>query len=185
MKSGASLIADERKRQIEEEGFTVEQDVAREDRGMDLAMAGAAYAVHAVAPEALWAASLWPWSASAFKPDRTTKPRPSERDLIKAGALIAAAIDALHASPAPEPVHDGAGRAETPPGPEVRIAASGGLERDQLADGSEDLVAQMDAMVADAAEAETEAWARGEARDRARDVADPADTPSDSAWTLE
>jgi len=80
---GAVLIAAERLRQIGDEGWTAEHD-AQHSEG-ELALAGAAYALSAVQfpnpPE--W----WPWAAGWWKPDNPL------RDLVKAGALIAAEID--------------------------------------------------------------------------------------------
>ncbi len=83
----------ERQRQIEAEGFTLENDEAYQAR--DLAWAAACYAYHA----ALWPSdrmitttkppSWWPWAASWWKP---TTPR---RELVKAGALILAEIERL------------------------------------------------------------------------------------------
>ena len=81
---GAERIAAERQRQIEVEGYDLEGDRLQ---GEALAAAAACYAT----PEKdrdLFPA-LWPWDWEAWKPtDRI-------RDLEKAGALIAAAIDAL------------------------------------------------------------------------------------------
>jgi hypothetical protein len=82
--TGAELIAAERRRQIEVEGYTAEHDRGRTSQ---LAAAGAAYvAVLWFGPR--YALELWPWRREAFKPtgDRV-------RDLTRAGALIAAAID--------------------------------------------------------------------------------------------
>jgi hypothetical protein len=79
---GASLIAAERQRQIEVEGYGPEHD---EDHAGELATAGAAYATDD--------RNLWPWSEGAWKPT----PGDPVRQLVKAGALIAAAIDALEA----------------------------------------------------------------------------------------
>lgn len=97
MKTGVELIAEERKRQIEFEGFTPEHD-EHYDQG-ELSMAGAAYAYapfmnirvrngYKVPPE-----SLWPeyWLAQWWKPT----PEDRIRELQKAGALIAAEIDRI------------------------------------------------------------------------------------------
>lgn len=85
-KHGVDLIAAERRRQVEVEGWTPEHDA---QRGDDLALAAACYTI----PEswrrshvlALWPLG-WPW-----------KPCPDDRvrELVKAGALIAAEIDRL------------------------------------------------------------------------------------------
>lgn len=101
-RSGAGLIAAERRRQVDVEGYDAEHD-----RGgaTDLALAAYGYSSHAAAtllagftPEESLAAGRaaggvpdgWPWDWDAWKP--TGDPR---RDLVKAGALIAAALDAL------------------------------------------------------------------------------------------
>lgn len=76
------MIAAERRRQIEIEGFTAEHD-AKHSHG-ELSQAAAAYALYAEGCEG-WA-STWPWNFSWWKP---TTPL---RDLTKAGALIAAEI---------------------------------------------------------------------------------------------
>ena len=86
--SGAELIAAERQRQIEAEGYSPQHD----DDLVTCDLAGIAYAVDSLDPhplrrgDAYW--EWWPWSRESWKPtgDRVT-------DLTKAGALIAAEID--------------------------------------------------------------------------------------------
>ena len=87
MRTGAELIAEERARQIEEEGYTVDHDLEYGDDS--LAKAAACYAYAAANPESreLGPPNLWPWDAAHWKP---TTPI---RDLTKSGALIAAEID--------------------------------------------------------------------------------------------
>jgi hypothetical protein len=86
---GVHLIAAERSRQVEEEGWDTGHD---DDHGADrIASAGAAYAV---APRARLCGdagrgTLWPFR-DGFKPT----PDDRLRELVKAGALVAAAIDA-------------------------------------------------------------------------------------------
>ncbi len=103
MSKGIDLIAAERERQITEEGYTSEHDAGHAN---DLILAGRTYASHAqIAVEEgldnhrwsdVWArVNGWPWSAKDWKP--TGDP---VRDLTKAGALIAAAIDSLTADEA-------------------------------------------------------------------------------------
>jgi len=98
--SGIERIAAERKRQIEEEGFTAERDDFENDREQ-LAKAAACYALpdfyrfHDVdsgdiSPVALWE-HLWPWEMKWWKPT----PENRIRELEKAGVLIAAEIDRL------------------------------------------------------------------------------------------
>ncbi len=90
---GAELIAQERQRQIDQEGWTADHDDDHD--GGQLCMAAACYVKSAwdtatchsqpgVAP------IMWPWSEKWWKP--TGEPI---RDLTKAGALIAAEIDRL------------------------------------------------------------------------------------------
>ena len=83
---GASLIASERRRQVQVEGYTPEHDAGQ---ARELTLAAISYLLSSVG---MLAASghYWPWSLEAYKP---TGP---ERDRIRAGALVAAAIDAMH-----------------------------------------------------------------------------------------
>ena len=85
--SGIERIAYERQRPIHEEGWTAEHD----DRYQcgELAKAAMAYA-DPCSPKVIGIPSdLWPWKVEWWKP--TSK----IRDLVKAGALIAAEIDRL------------------------------------------------------------------------------------------
>lgn len=97
---GVALIAAERARQPAEEGYTAEHD--RGHAGQ-LALAGMGYA--AAGADDLGALSFvsndpedpamdWPWHPSYWKPTGD-----AVRDLTKAGALIAAAIDSKLADP--------------------------------------------------------------------------------------
>lgn len=86
---GALLIGAERERQIEDEGYTPEHDRAHSHSEL----LNAALAYLQIAPD------IWPWDPAGFKPAR---PFPHDtcdagciRDLVKAGALVAAAIDRL------------------------------------------------------------------------------------------
>ena len=98
MKTGVELIAEERQRQIEVEGWTKEHDA--EHKNDELVKAAICYADPNVyyhqenrimrfrIPNKFWPAQ---WDIRWFKPtDRV-------RDLVKAGALIAAEIDRLQA----------------------------------------------------------------------------------------
>jgi len=97
MKSGIEQIAEERKRQVEVEGWTPEHD---DDhwRG-ELAEAAACYALgkkeikesYGGYGEIKITIPIWPFE------DKWWKPTPKDRikELIKAGALIAAEIDRL------------------------------------------------------------------------------------------
>lgn len=105
--SGIELIAEERKRQVEEEGWAPKHDDAH-TRG-ELAGAGACYALHAAGflevnimegrREATGhKVSLWPWAQSYWKPCGNVHALSADdriRELTKAGALIAAEIDRL------------------------------------------------------------------------------------------
>lgn len=77
--TGAELIAEERKRQIEVEGFTIEHDL-KEHTVNNLIAAASCY----LNPlEAMY----WPFERKWFKPKNIIK------DLVRAGAFIAAALD--------------------------------------------------------------------------------------------
>lgn len=92
--SGLDLIFEERIRQISSEGYTAEHD-AQHTRG-EMAYAAAAYAVHA-GKKVQWpepfddgTPPIWPWDSADWKPHEYPI-----RNLVKAGALIAAEIDRL------------------------------------------------------------------------------------------
>lgn len=106
MKTGIELIAEERARQISQEGWTTEHD--DQYKHGELAAAGAVYAdasislMHGVAPAELKEQILhfgcetpWPWDPAWLKLDT------SMRALVKAGALIAAQIDQLQRAERP------------------------------------------------------------------------------------
>lgn len=84
-KTGIELIADERRRQIEEEGFDAKHDASHDYRV--LIEAALAYAFGTIDEE--YAKELFPdqWDEKWWKPTST------ERDIIKSGALLAAAYD--------------------------------------------------------------------------------------------
>lgn len=86
---GAQLIADERERQIASEGYTTEHD---RGHALDLSKAAQSYTGYAIRSQRgvtdRDVPIMWPWGY--WKP--TGDP---VRDLVKAGALIAAAIDSL------------------------------------------------------------------------------------------
>lgn len=96
--TGAGMIESERLRQVDVKGHTAEHD---DGLGMgDLALAAAAYAITAIPGHD--GGDLWPWARDDWRPTGD-----AVRDLVKAGALIAAAIDAelrarARASDAPE-----------------------------------------------------------------------------------
>jgi hypothetical protein len=91
MKSGVEHIAEERARQMAKEGWSAEHD-DEHDNGA-LAAAAATYALiareQAMGDKGPFAcdSDLWPWDAEWFKP------KDQLRNLVRAGALIAAEID--------------------------------------------------------------------------------------------
>lgn len=88
--TGAELIAAERQRQIEQEGWTPEHD----DKHATGALKKAAYAYLAYGECPRYPTgsppACWPWSAEWWKPSYDPA-----RNLVKVGALIAAEIDRL------------------------------------------------------------------------------------------
>jgi hypothetical protein len=101
--TGVELIAAERRRQIEQEGWTPEHDDEHSDG--ELAMAACYYAVvHEAAhfgPQiridlpALLYPKDWDWFWGKRAPEERQTNATRIRDLTKAGALIAAEIDRL------------------------------------------------------------------------------------------
>ena len=99
MKTGIELIAEERTRQVTEEGFTLEHD-QQKHLNHELALAAISYACAAadsrVSPDVMHYDRLvrpgwdWPWKLEQWKPSAS-----AVRNLVKAGALIAAEIDRL------------------------------------------------------------------------------------------
>lgn len=88
MQTGIELIAEERKRQIEVEKFSPEHDARWV--GSEMAMAAICYAEPGLHnPD--FKPFGFPWEIEWWKPD----PENPIRDLVKAGALIAAEIDRL------------------------------------------------------------------------------------------
>lgn len=89
--TGIELIAHERARQVGSEGWTVEHD----DSHVDGTLARAAVAYASAAYAQVWQRAQpsardagWPWDEASWKPSNDPF-----RDLVKAGALIAAEID--------------------------------------------------------------------------------------------
>ena len=85
MKSGSELILEERLRQINKEGWSAEHD--KEHDIMEFVRAAQAYLM--IDKDNITRAGVWPWTGGFFKPKDAIK------DLTRAGALIAAAIDRL------------------------------------------------------------------------------------------
>ena len=86
--SGVTMIAVERERQVSQEGYLPEHD----DHHIsgELVCAAIAYAMHAD-PDGAGdcAGDCFPWGEESWKPSQTDP----VRDLVKAGALLAAEID--------------------------------------------------------------------------------------------
>ncbi len=100
MKTGIELIAEERKRQIEVEGWDEKHD--DNHLAFSLSTAGACYALDFIASKPIKINSnfqtlndvldyVWPFDGEWWKPT----PEDPVRQLTKAGALIAAEIDRL------------------------------------------------------------------------------------------
>lgn len=93
--TGIELIAEERERQIQVEGFTDDTKYVNSD----LAYAAVCYAMPEAARKMYqryelgtgFLPRLWPWGSEFFKPS----PENRIKELTKAGALIAAEIDRL------------------------------------------------------------------------------------------
>lgn len=87
-KTGIELIAEERERQVSVEGWTeMHDDAYRKD---ELPCAAIAYVRHqTMIDDVADSEQLWPWHLGWFKPGDKV------RNLVKAGALIAAEIDRL------------------------------------------------------------------------------------------
>lgn len=102
MKTGIELIAEERQRQIEQEGWTIEHD-AKHTTGQ-LAYAAACYAlpndvINIHEDRGIFISIkrwiLFPFGIEWWKPRQNNHPGQRVRELAKAGALIAAEIDRL------------------------------------------------------------------------------------------
>ena len=89
MKTGVTIIAEERYRQIHGEEYSFDHDY-KELNG-NLSNAAACYAVPNGPKRIKIVKELWPWNNSAWKPS----PLLRIKELAKAGALIAAEIDRL------------------------------------------------------------------------------------------
>ncbi len=92
---GIKLIADERRRQIDVEGWSKSRDRSYHTDG-ELADAAACYALAGKRKDGE-PIRYWPWNLEWWKPT----PDDRIRELVKAGALIAAEIERL--SPAETP----------------------------------------------------------------------------------
>lgn len=86
---GADLIREERRRQIEVEGYDTMHDRRHTPQVLCRAAVGYALSEDPSQPVADAAENLWPWTKVSWKP------KDQLRNLVRAGALIAAAIDRL------------------------------------------------------------------------------------------
>lgn len=93
MKTGTELIREERLRQVEEEGYGFEHD--DEHGAGELAMAAMCYCMLPLWRPAEMAPMGWPWSNGSALDGFKPTPNNRIRELVKAGALIAAEIDRL------------------------------------------------------------------------------------------
>lgn len=88
------LIADERKRQIEEKKFSIVNDNSYHYG--QLADAAACYAMTSGVRYSVGALKyIFPWIKECFKPAQDNAPQNRIRELVKAGALIVAEIERL------------------------------------------------------------------------------------------
>lgn len=95
--SGVALIAQERERQTSAEGWTSWHDDHHAEG--EMALAGAIYAWPHPRPTEM-VTRQWPWSRSWWKPAKDPSDAEQRiRELVKAGALIAAEIDRLQRLP--------------------------------------------------------------------------------------
>lgn len=93
---GVELIAAERKRQIEKEGWDASHDDKHTDQ--QIAYAAVCYALPVVS-RPRHVLRFWPWDWKFWKPwEGGRQPEGRIRELVKAGALIAAEIDRLQRS---------------------------------------------------------------------------------------
>jgi hypothetical protein len=96
---GTALIARERMRQVAQEGWTAEHDDGHSVG--EMAVAAACYALPKdIRERVVWQTTLleylWPWEFYWWKPAEKKLNRAKRiRELVKAGALIAAEIDRL------------------------------------------------------------------------------------------
>ena len=89
--NGIELIAAERRRQVEAEGWNAEHDDQHTNGSLIDAAVTYAIANHPQMPGPKAAMQAWwPWGPSGWKPSSDPV-----RNLVKAGALIAAEIDRL------------------------------------------------------------------------------------------
>lgn len=106
MKTGIELIAAERERQIYSEGWSPKHDDSHAE--MELSRAARCYASPLLDSKSTPGAS-WPWELADWKPSDDPV-----RNLVKAGALIAAEIDRINRA-RPQPLNDALCDGSEPP----------------------------------------------------------------------
>lgn len=89
MKTAIELIADERQRQIDQEGWSLQGDDQHIEG--ELALAASCYAIPPGEHYCPEPPESWPWADSWWKPS----PEDRIKELVKAGALIVAEIERL------------------------------------------------------------------------------------------
>lgn len=94
--NGAAQIAAERRRQVHEEGWSASHDDAYTDG--QLIDAAGCYTAAATGIDGLNVENLWPWDPAWWKPSEDPA-----RNLVKAGALIAAELDRLRRAAGDDP----------------------------------------------------------------------------------
>ena len=95
--TGTYMIAVERERQVKDEGYNAEHDQVHTP--MTLARAAVSYILcNDENKRKVAKTTYWPWE------DKYYKPRDMKRNLVRAGALVAAAIDRLLAKDVQSPV---------------------------------------------------------------------------------
>jgi len=87
VRAGTELIAEERQRQIDKEGWTEDHDAGHQEN--EILHAAICYAINADEPDDTGPHMMWPWEDKWWKPTKGD----TVRDLVKSGALIAAEID--------------------------------------------------------------------------------------------
>lgn len=105
MNSGVKLIALERARQVRKENWSADHDDSHTSD--EMAIAAACYALPVdLRVKSIWKSTLlsllWPWDECWWKPARRGGGLSRRvRELVKAGALIAAEIDRLQRKDSP------------------------------------------------------------------------------------
>lgn len=97
---GAREVAAERHRQITEEGYNQDADLAYDAGTLGRAAGSYLLAASADHPESTPVPGSWPWTAETWKPSADRR-----RNLVKAAALLVAEVDAQIARDLTDPEH--------------------------------------------------------------------------------